>query len=208
MENASRPPADAGHQQASGFATASLVFGILSYVGFVIVGAPIVAVVCGHIALSRIKHSGGRIGGRGLAIAGLVLGYVALAISVAVLLFLLGIAGLGSKMESDQRQHDTRVKAQESERARAAAGDLSQYVGVYDFGAYTIDVLVESDTLKTSSVDAQCEMRPLGKDLFVFQRCTKEIPARLRFDRNDGGEIIGMTILRYDLSRKFCKKIR
>ena len=57
------------------------------------------------------------------------------------------------------------------------------------------------------SLDAQCEMRPLGKDLFVFQRCTKEIPARLRFDRNDRGDIVGMTIMRYDLSRKFCKKI-
>lgn len=208
MENASRRPPNIGIQQTSGFATASIIFGILSYLGLVIVGAPIVAIICGHIALSRIKHSGGRVVGRGLAIAGLVLGYVALTIGVGILLFLLGIVGLGAKMESDQRQHDARVQAQESESARAAAGDLNQYAGTYDFGAYPITLSVENNTLKTSSVDAQCAMRPLGKDLFVFQRCTKEIPARLRFDRDDSGDIIGMTILRYDLSRKFCKKIR
>ena len=46
----------------------------------------ILAVIFGHIALSQIRHS--RQGGRGLAIAGLVLGYVGLA------LFLLVIFGM------------------------------------------------------------------------------------------------------------------
>jgi len=33
-------------------------------------------VICGHTALSRIRKSGGRLGGEGLAIAGLVTGYI------------------------------------------------------------------------------------------------------------------------------------
>jgi len=55
----------------SGKAIGSLVCGLL----FFFFPASIVAVVLGHIALSEIKKSGGRIGGQGLAIAGLVLGY-------------------------------------------------------------------------------------------------------------------------------------
>lgn len=47
------------------FAIASLVCGVL--------GLSIVAVVLGHLALSRLRHGGA---GRGLAIAGLVLGYL------------------------------------------------------------------------------------------------------------------------------------
>ena len=59
----------------------SLVLGILGillgvYLGFV---AGIAAVICGHKALSRLKKDAGRLTGRGLAIAGLVLGYLEIA---------------------------------------------------------------------------------------------------------------------------------
>jgi hypothetical protein len=40
----------------------------------------ILAVIFGHIALSKIKRSGGMLGGRGLAIGGLVTGYISLAL--------------------------------------------------------------------------------------------------------------------------------
>jgi hypothetical protein len=53
-------------------AIASLILGIL----FVLFPLSIPAVVFGHIALSQIKRSAGRLGGAGLAIAGLVLGYL------------------------------------------------------------------------------------------------------------------------------------
>jgi hypothetical protein len=43
----------------------------------------ILAVIFGHIALSQIRHTGQ--GGRGLAIAGLVLGYVGLALFLLVI---------------------------------------------------------------------------------------------------------------------------
>src|SRR5262245_13623691 len=56
-------------------ATVSLVFGILAYV-FLPVIAAIIAVVAGHMARKEIRNSGGQIGGSGMAMAGLVLGYV------------------------------------------------------------------------------------------------------------------------------------
>jgi len=67
----------------SGMATASLVLGILSLVLMIICIGPlfaIPAVILGHIALSRIRKSGGMIGGGGLAIGGLVTGYISLAL--------------------------------------------------------------------------------------------------------------------------------
>ncbi len=46
----------------------------------------IVAIVFGHISLSQIKKSAGRIGGKGLAIAGLVLGYFGIAMIPLILI--------------------------------------------------------------------------------------------------------------------------
>src|SRR4051812_38581665 len=56
----------------SGLAIASLVCGILW------IGA-LPAVICGHIARSQIKKSGGRLQGSGIALAGLILGYLGMA---------------------------------------------------------------------------------------------------------------------------------
>ena len=54
---------------------------IISFVlGFVV---SLGAVICGHLALSQIKRTGE--GGRGFAIAGLVLGYVGIGATVAII---------------------------------------------------------------------------------------------------------------------------
>ncbi|HLK05070.1 MAG TPA: DUF4190 domain-containing protein [Candidatus Acidoferrum sp.] len=78
------PPAE-----TSGKATGSLVAGIAAYVIAPFFGA-IVAIVLGHLGLSEIKKSAGRLKGEGLAIAGLVLGYI----QVAGLPFILIIAAI------------------------------------------------------------------------------------------------------------------
>jgi hypothetical protein len=71
--------------KTNGLAIASLVLGILwvYWIGSVL------AVIFGHVALSQIDKSGGTQTGRGMAIAGLVLGWI----GVGVLLIILVAAG-------------------------------------------------------------------------------------------------------------------
>lgn len=57
----------------SGLAIGSLVCGILAFVSAGLTGLP--AVIMGHMSLSRIKSSAGALGGKGMAIAGLIMGY-------------------------------------------------------------------------------------------------------------------------------------
>jgi len=64
--------------QKSTFALGSLVPGILGTSVLLLVGS-IGAVILGHLALREIDESGGRLQGRNLAVAGLVLGYAVLA---------------------------------------------------------------------------------------------------------------------------------
>ena len=64
--------------KTSALAVWSLVLGVLSLMCFSILAA-IPGVICGHKAISRIGKSGGGLSGKGLAIAGLVTGYIGIA---------------------------------------------------------------------------------------------------------------------------------
>lgn len=83
----------------SSMAVASLVCGVLTFAGCSIIAA-IPGVICGHIALGQIRSAPSLYGGRGLALAGLILGYVGIAMLVIVLLFyavfILGMFGLAA----------------------------------------------------------------------------------------------------------------
>lgn len=57
------------------------------------------AIICGHVSLSNINRSMGRLTGRGLAIAGLVIGYVATAGWLLYLFIFGGLAMLGALSE-------------------------------------------------------------------------------------------------------------
>ena len=67
--------------QSSNKALASLICGIL----FLCAPASIAAVVLGHLALVDIKRSAGRMAGQGMAIAGLVMGYLGIGLTVIYL---------------------------------------------------------------------------------------------------------------------------
>lgn len=69
----------------------SLVLGILSITCFSIFAA-IPGVICGHKALSRIDKARGALGGRGLAIGGLVAGYIGIAWAIFFIPLMLAIA--------------------------------------------------------------------------------------------------------------------
>jgi len=81
------PPVPAGPVETSGKAITSLVCGLMFFIPFAFVAA----VIFGHLALSEIKKSAGRLKGDGLAIAGLVLGYMWV-VSIPVVLIIAAIA--------------------------------------------------------------------------------------------------------------------
>ncbi len=78
-----------GGGRSSGKSTAALVLGILGLVLCPLI-CSVLALVFGYQARREIDGSGGTIGGRGNAIAGIVLGWIGIAI-VAALLILIGI---------------------------------------------------------------------------------------------------------------------
>src|SRR5436853_127595 len=84
-------PASMASSKNSGLAIASLVLGIA---GIALCFGPVAgipAVICGHVAKSKIRDSGGTISGSGLATAGLVTGYISIA-WIAVIGLLAAIA--------------------------------------------------------------------------------------------------------------------
>ena len=80
---------------ASGMAVGSFVCGLLGITIVPLLGS-LLAVILGHVALGQIRRSSGRQGGKGLAVAGLVLGYLVLVgaiIGIALWLILLFVVG-------------------------------------------------------------------------------------------------------------------
>src|SRR5579859_3361553 len=84
-------PGNAPPTKNSALAIWSLVLGILSLACFSIFSA-IPGVICGHKALSKIKQSGGALTGQGMAIAGLVTGYLGILWAVIFIPMMLAIA--------------------------------------------------------------------------------------------------------------------
>jgi hypothetical protein len=90
------PPAGSAPQpKNSGLAISSLVLGIIGLVLLLICIGPlfaIPAVICGHMAYSRINRSGGALAGQGMALAGLITGYLSIGLSVLLIPMMLAIA--------------------------------------------------------------------------------------------------------------------
>jgi type IV pilus assembly protein PilA len=75
-------PFPAGPVQTSGKALASLVCGVF----FLVFPASVAAIILGHLSLSEIRKSAGRLGGHGMAMAGLILGYLGVAMIPLILI--------------------------------------------------------------------------------------------------------------------------
>jgi hypothetical protein len=70
--------------QTDGKATASLILGILSILCFgLLTGLP--AIILGHISRGNIEQSRGRLTGAGMALAGLILGYVSIVSTILII---------------------------------------------------------------------------------------------------------------------------
>jgi len=71
----------------SGWAIASLICSI--------VGVPLLGVIFGFIALNEISNSAGRIAGEGMAKAGIIIGFVFMALGILlVIIWIIVIGGL------------------------------------------------------------------------------------------------------------------
>ncbi len=74
-----------------GKATASMVLGILSLLCLgIFAGIP--AIILGHISRSNIRKSMGRLKGDGMALAGLIMGYISVAYTAVVFMIIMAIA--------------------------------------------------------------------------------------------------------------------
>ena len=86
----------------SQLAIASLVSGILGWTLVPFIGT-LVAIITGHMARSEIRRSNGQLGGDGMAIAGLVLGWISAAlwiVGIVIIFTVLGGLAWFAKMNS------------------------------------------------------------------------------------------------------------
>ncbi len=85
-----QPPAPPPVQETSGKAIASLISGIAGLVTLILFVPGLLAIIFGHIARGEIRRSQGRLKGDGMALSGLIMGYI----TVAGLPFILIIAAI------------------------------------------------------------------------------------------------------------------
>jgi hypothetical protein len=78
-------------------ALVSLIAGILSWIVFPVIG-PIIAVVAGHMARNQIRASNGQLGGNGMALAGMILGYLQIALLILAVCAFVALFIIGSNV--------------------------------------------------------------------------------------------------------------
>lgn len=92
---AAPPPNYGGHtaaptQKTLGIATASLVLGIMSILLTGIFTA-IPGIICGHMARSQIKREPGVYSNESMALIGLIMSYIILALTIIMIIVVLGV---------------------------------------------------------------------------------------------------------------------
>ena len=84
------PPLPYGKKD-SALSIVSLVCGLVGWTFIPIIGA-IAAVITGHLAKKEIRDSNGALGGDGMALAGLILGYVQLGLILLAIVVIVVVA--------------------------------------------------------------------------------------------------------------------
>ncbi len=125
--------ASSGEPQTATYAVISLICGVAAPFVFL---SSIPAVILGHIALGQIKRSQGALKGRGMAIAGLVVGYLSFLFGLLALALLVPLANLVLEksrihmVERDQRDLQVAVSNYQAEYNRLP---LSPVIPADDF---------------------------------------------------------------------------
>ncbi len=141
----------------SGKAIGSLVCGLLLF----FFPASVVAIILGHLSLSEINKSAGRIGGKGLAIAGLVLGYAGIAF-IPMVLIIAAIA-IPNLM-----------------RARMAANEASAVANIKTLGIVEISYSANHPTTGFT-----CALSDLGHDQLIPSQLASGTHAGYNFELSD-----------------------
>ena len=79
------------HRKTSGLAVGSLICGLGGLVSGLLAGWP--AIIMGHSALGKIGRSGGALGGKGLALTGVILGYLSIPLTVVIVILVGMVSG-------------------------------------------------------------------------------------------------------------------
>lgn len=93
------PPPPPVPQKTSGKAIVSLVFGILAFFPLPFIGT-IVALITGYSARKDIRDSNGGVKGEGMALVGIILGYVSLGLVIVPVCIIAILALLGPAIGS------------------------------------------------------------------------------------------------------------
>jgi competence protein ComGC len=152
-------------KQMVGVAVASLVLGIL---GLILIGplGSIPAVICGHVAKSRIKNNPDMLTGDGMALAGLILGYVQIGFMVIMIPLLAAIAIPSFVKARDTAQSNACIN---NMRMLDSAKEQAAMVHNYRDGA-TVPENEVSEYLKNGFSGLVCPkggrytINPLGQD--------------------------------------------
>ena len=143
------PPAN------SGLAIASMILGISGFVTCGLTSIP--AVVCGHLALGKIKRSQGRETGGGFATAGLITGYLGF-----VVIGIAFLAGLTAPMVIRQRKKADQTEAFSNARSFGLAlFEFEAEYGSYPNAATAATVAEQTGTPEITGDSSNARFRQL-----------------------------------------------
>jgi hypothetical protein len=187
------PPAATG---TSGLAIASLIFGICGLVCGFFAGLP--AIVMGHIARSKIKHSNGTLGGGGMALAGLILGYFSIIVTVLALIGIMALPAFAkvaeksmvAKSMNDTRQLVTACKIYASDHNGSYPPNLEQL--------FKDGILNDRKLLQVRTTSIASERRDESEDGYEYfgAKMTDSSPGQhilimSRWEDSQGKRIVG-----------------
>jgi competence protein ComGC len=165
--------------KTSPMAICSLVLGIFGMVLLVVCIGPlfaIPAIICGHVAYSRVKRSGGALKGEGIALGGLITGYVCLALALVWIPMMAAIA------------IPNFVKARETAQKYACINNLRRIEGAKEVWAL-------QNNKDTNSTPTMQDLTPFLKGNVATLRC----PAGGSYAINKVGVPPSCTIPSHDL---------
>jgi|GEM_PF-837171 len=149
-----------GQYGTAGSAITSMVLGILSLATCFVTGVP--AIICGHVARSKIRRSGGVYSGDGLAVAGLILGYVTSALAVLWIGLLLAGVSVPPSQTLQGWNKERHVRSEGNELARALKRYASAHANNYPS---SLELLVREHLLTQPRLEQlqRIELGPLWK---------------------------------------------